>query len=93
MNKDGAGTLACLLRPIVCMTIPGVLSEPGGFLTGVIEGIAGLSKVREEGRGGRESGKGKDKEGRREREGGKVRDEEGSVRGTLPRTRVDTDKS
>jgi hypothetical protein len=31
--------------------------------------------------------------GKREREGGKVRDEEGSVRGTLPRIRVDTDKS
>jgi hypothetical protein len=55
MNKDGAGTLACLLRPIVCMTIQGVLSEPGGFLTGVIEGIAG---VREDGEGGR-SGKGR----------------------------------
>jgi hypothetical protein len=63
MNKDGAGTLACLLRPIVCMNIQGVLSEPGGFLTGAIEGIAGW------GRWGRQSGKGKWRVERREKEG------------------------
>jgi hypothetical protein len=74
MNKDGTGTLVCLLRPIVCMTIPGVLSKRGGFLTGVIEGIAGVREVRER-------GKGKGRVGRREKEGGKVRAQEGRNEG------------